>query len=158
MTQSDLSSFISYTANGAFIANQISFTASTKALPSFVKTLMVSQALQSHNAILMVARNFNNYDLSRKNFIQSENGTMLPPNSWHVNCQNEPDIYSNCDNWWIDNPTNDAYALFKLDDMEHNFFELMEATFSFGWTSGEDLYVGARDYKALLNAIATNMG
>ena len=68
---------------------------------------------------------------------------MLPQNAWHVNCQDPPDQYGVCDNWWVDSSTNDSYALFKLNDMEHNFFGLMEEIFGNNWTTGYDLFIGA---------------
>ena len=40
---------------------------------------------------------------------------------------------------------NDAYALFKLDDMEKNYNELMNTMFKNGWTTGEDIFVGSDD-------------
>ena len=144
-TQTDFLSFISHASNGSFIANVASLNASTAGLTRQMKTYIVSQALQSHNIIITVARNPNIYGLSQKTFSQPENGTMLPQNSWHVNCQDPPDEHGVCDNWWLDNMTNDSYALFKLDDMEHNYYGLMETIFGAGWTTGAELFIGADD-------------
>lgn len=60
-----------------------------------------------------------------------------------MNCQDEPNEYGVCDNWWIDPATNDSYALFNLGNMEENYFDLMNTMFSEGWTTGEDLFLGS---------------
>ncbi|KAL6720968.1 hypothetical protein ACLMJK_000068 [Lecanora helva] len=147
-TQSDFSYFLSHAANGSFVANQPSLNASVTSLSRFLKTFVVAQTLKSHNIIVTVARDFDVYELSHKPWNgHVEDRTMLPQNAWHVNCQDKPDQYGVCDNWWVDDSTNDAYALFKLDDMEHNYYGLMEAVFGNGWTTGEDLFRGA-DYCA----------
>lgn len=79
---------------------------------------------------------------------------MLPQNKWHVNCQDPPDEHGVCDNWWVESSSNDSYALFKLDDMEHNFYGLTKTIFSNGWTTGEDLFRGSDDCHGLLNPIS----
>jgi len=68
---------------------------------------------------------------------------MLPQNAKHVNCQDRPGADGVCDNWWIDETTNDSYALFKLDDMTKNFHDLMKTMFENGWNSGEELFLGS---------------
>ena len=152
-TQSDYNAFVALTANGSFIADTLSLNATTQGLTRLLKTYVVSQALQSHNIIITVARNFSVYELSHRKFSgQAEDGVMLPYNKWHVNCQDPPDQFGVCDNWWVDSSTNDSYALFKLDDMEHNFFGLMEKIFANQWTSGEELFIGAQ------NCMSTSLG
>ncbi|KAL8721250.1 MAG: hypothetical protein Q9225_002027 [Loekoesia sp. 1 TL-2023] len=144
VTQMDYNIFITHAANGSFIANTPSLNASTAGLTRNLKTFIVSQALQSHNIIVTVAEKFDIYSLSHRKFTQPENGTMLPQNSWHVNCQDMPDEHGVCDDWWVDSTTNDSYALFKLDDMEHNFYGLMQTIFGKGWTTGKELFLGSR--------------
>ena len=74
---------------------------------------------------------------------------MLQENAWHVNCQDPPDEDGICDNWWVDSTTGDSYALFKLDDMEHNFYGLMHTMFSKTWISGKDLFASASECSAI---------
>ena len=143
-TQNNFTHFLNFAIDGSFVANQPSLSASTGSLSRVFKTFIVSQALQSHNIILTVAENFSIYELSHKTFVQPQNGTMLPQNAWHVNCQDQPTIDKGiCDNWWVSNRTNNTYALFKLDKMETNFFALMNEIFDKGWTTGEDLFLEA---------------
>ena len=63
-----------------------------------------------------------------------------------------------CDNWWVDSITNDYYALFKLDDMELNYYHLMETIFGQGWTTGEDLFLGSQDRKNMLDSPSIDVG
>ena len=142
-TQSDFTTFFTAVTNGTFIADQASLNATTSGLTRFLKTFVVSQALQANNVIITRAENISAYDLSQKKFTSPENGTMLPQNAEHVNCQDEPDEHGVCDNWWIDSSAegnSTSYSLFKLDDMTKNFHDLKETIFSNGWTTGKDLF------------------
>ena len=145
ITQTDFSTFSTAVSNGSFIADQASLNATTTELTRLLKTFVVSQALQANNIIITVASNISAYDLSQKKFTKPENGTMLPQNAGHVNCQDKPGPDGVCDNWWIDKKTNDSYSLFKLDDMTKNFYDLMKTMFTSGWTTGEDLFLGSED-------------
>ena len=92
-----------------------------------------------------MASNLSVYELANRTFTRPEYGVMLPQNSWHVNCHDDPrENMGICDNWWVDDLRKDSYALFKLDDMEHNFYGLMRTIMGRGWASGEDLFVGSR--------------
>ena len=146
-SQRDFDTILALASNGSFIAFQPSLNASSTEIAKTLKTFVVSQALQANNVILTVARNFSVYDLSNRKFTQPDNQTMFPHNSWHVNCkiQPSPETYGICDNWWIDAATNNAYSLFKLDDMEKNYNELMNTMFQNGWTTGEDIFLGSQD-------------
>ena len=138
-TQRDYDMFLSH------LAQVPSLNATTINLARYLKTFVVSQALQSHNIIITVAEDLNPHDLWQRSqsFKNVSDGVMLPQNAWHVNCQEPPDQYGICDNWWVNGITNEAYALFQLDDMEHNFYDLMIAMFQRGWTSGDELFGGA---------------
>ena len=142
-TETDFYLFQGASSNGSFIAKQPSLNATTNSLTKVLKTFVVSQALQANNMILTVAAGVNAYDISQRNFSKVENGTMLPQNAGHINCQEKPDFYGVCDNWWIDESSNNSFSLFKLDDMTKNFYELMEVIFTNGWTTGEDLFLGS---------------
>ena len=150
MTQLDFGSFLAFASDGSFIANQPSLNATTTGITSLLKTFIVSQALQANNIIITVARNISVYNLSHQTFNgHALNGTMLPQNAWHVNCKVEEDAetYGICDNWWIDSQTNDSYSFFKLNNMNENYYRLMNVLFGNGWTTGEELFLGSNDCK-----------
>ena len=140
-THSNFVRFLANTNGGAFMAELPSLNASTAQMKLYYTNFITSQALQSHNIIITVVRNLSIYDLSHRKWNDElQYGIMLPQNAWHVNCQDEPDEYGICDNWWVDNAANDAFALFKLDDMEHNLYDLMRNILANGWTTGGLLF------------------
>ena len=159
VTQSNADYFIGHTANGSFVGDTPSQVDLTKDFARVLYTYIISQALRSHNVIITVAEGLNPHDLWKDTKTWHEtshdpkHGAMLPQNSYHVNCQNPPDQFGVCSNWWVSDGKEDlnvadqgpsAYALFKLDDPDHNFYDLMETMFSNDWTSGHDLFIGAR--------------
>ena len=62
------------------------------------------------------------------------NGTypILPNNAQHVNCQDDYNKYGVCNNWWYDASATTAYALYKLDSMHENYYDLMNSMFDSG--------------------------
>ncbi|KAL8685355.1 MAG: hypothetical protein Q9218_007814 [Villophora microphyllina] len=134
-TQSDYNMFLSHAANGSFACKLPSINYTETGLTKLYKTFIVSRALQAHNVIVIVARGTSAYVFSGDNVRSEYRG--------HVNCQEPPDQYGIRDKWLINDSRNDTYALFKLDDMEHNFYGLMETIFGNQWTTGEDLFLGS---------------
>lgn len=142
-----ITNFQSLTAEGAFMATEMtSLNASTSQLKRVLSTFIVSQALQANNIIVTVAQNVSPYNLIH-NLTTHANHTLpfsiLPQNAWHVNCQDYYNDVGVCDNWWFDPVHGDAYALYKLDSMGENYYDLMNTMFRNGWTSGEDLFLGS---------------
>ncbi|KAI9716465.1 MAG: hypothetical protein M1812_005360 [Candelaria pacifica] len=177
-TLSDFTSFISFAADGYFIASPPSLNASVGNLTKILSTFIVSQALQANNIIATVAENTYPYNLTHgldpyrmvpQDFTlvfcsddsqptsdgsQPTEGPlkcmpkqykMNPQNAWHVNCQEPPNEYGVCDNWWYDAKGGGAYALFNLGKIGENYYDLMNTMFSQQWTSGEELFLGARN-------------
>ncbi len=143
----DFTSFMSFATNGSFIAQPPSLNASTGRLTKVLSTFIVSQTLQANNIIATVA-----YDVSPYNLTHDVGPKqLLLQNHWHVNCQDEPNEYGICDNWWYNRKPGEnftegrgAYALFNMGDIGKNYYDLMNTMFAQGWTLGEDLFLGAR--------------
>ncbi|KAK4696192.1 hypothetical protein P7C71_g1686, partial [Lecanoromycetidae sp. Uapishka_2] len=142
-SQSDFANFMNLSQDGAFIGGVPSLDSFTTDITRIFKTFVVSQALQANNIVITVARNMSVYDLYHRNASEWGNMTVYSGNKWRVNCQDPPNEFGVCDNWWIDPKTNDSYALFNLGNMEANYFDLMNTMFSQGWTTGEDLFLGS---------------
>ncbi|KAI9775207.1 MAG: hypothetical protein M1835_005888 [Candelina submexicana] len=172
-TLNDKDMFSSFAANGSFMVKAPSLSASTDKLTRVLSTYIVSQALQANNIIATVAENTYPYNLTHglnpyrtyepvdgqynSSTVFCEESAneltnceprqykMLPQNAWHVNCQDLPNEYGVCDNWWYDVEGGGAYALFNLGDIGKNYYELMNTMFSKGWTSGRELFLGAKE-------------
>ncbi|KAI9695804.1 MAG: hypothetical protein M1836_006070 [Candelina mexicana] len=172
-TLNDKDMFSSFAANGSFMVKAPSLNASTNNLTRVLSTYIVSQALQANNIIVTVAENTYPYNLTHglnpykayeplndqyrpetvfcqgstdeHGYCEPSQYKMLPQNAWHVNCQDPPNDDGVCDNWWYDAEGGGAYALFNLGDIGKNYYELMNTMFSKGWTSGRELFLGAKE-------------
>lgn len=170
LTLTDHMNFLGLASNGSFISeNSGALNASTAELKKILSTFIVSQALQANNIILTKGDSYWPYNISNNlsntqgnDFLgQTQSDTppannltypILPQNARHVDCQDEPDEYGICDNWWGN------FALYKLDDMHKNFHDLMETMFSNGWTTGEDLFEGSFNCIAFVGPGASGIG
>ena len=141
-SQSDFGIFSDLAQNGAYIAKRQSLNASTTRLTKVLKTFIVSQALQANNVIITVAFDTNPYEVTRN--LSASSSEIAQANSWHVSCHDEfgKMPYGVCDNWWYDDK--DAYSLFNLGQRNENYHDLMMQMFQEEWTTGEDLFHGAR--------------
>ncbi len=139
--------FRSLVSDGAFMVTETtSLNASTAQLKRVLSTFIVSQALQANNIIVTVAEGVSPYNLTH-NLTKHENFSLpfsiLPQNAWHVNCQDDYNDVGVCNNWWFDSVLGDAYALYKLDSIGENYYDLMNTLFRNKWTSGEELFLGS---------------
>ncbi|KAL8870026.1 MAG: hypothetical protein Q9174_003829 [Haloplaca sp. 1 TL-2023] len=152
-SQSDFENFSDLARNGAYIAKHQSLNASTTQLTRVLKTFIVSQALQANNIIMTIAENTNPYEVTRN--LSASTSPAAKRNSWHVNCHDEFDDmpYGVCDNWWYDGK--DAYSLFNLGRRNENYHDLMIQMFQEGWTTGEELFVGARECLEEIYSVAS---
>ena len=153
--QNDFDAFSGFVANGSFIAEQPSLNASTGSITKTLKTFVVSQALQANNIIITVARGLSASAISQNVVSPSDfpvlpdhsyappAGTISKQNAGHVNCPDFSGQSGLCGNWWVDSATKDWYALYKLDDIEKDYGDLLESIFTQGWTTPEDLFIGA---------------
>jgi len=139
--------FRSLVSDGAFMVTETtSLNASTAQLKRVLSTFIVSQALQANNIIVTVAEGVSPYNLTHT-LTKHENFSLpfsiLPQNAWHVNCQDDYNDVGVCNNWWFDSVHGDAYALYKLDSIGENYYDLMNTMFRNKWTSGEELFLGS---------------
>ncbi len=139
--------FRSLVSDGAFMVTETtSLNASTAQLKRVLSTFIVSQALQANNIIVTVAVGVSPYNLTH-NLTKDENFSLpfsiLPQNAWHVNCQDDYNDVGVCNNWWFDSVHGDAYALYKLDSIGEDYYDLMNTMFRNKWTSGEELSLGS---------------
>ena len=142
LVQNDFATFTLFAANGSFIAPRSSLQAETQNLTAALQTYIVSSCLTSSNIIITLARDTNVQELVH-------NGSMTTPGL--IQCDSY-DSYGVCSTWWYDPDTNAAYGLSSLRDMNENFYDLLETLFSNGWTTGADLFLGARacaDHQAI---------
>lgn len=135
LVQGNFTTFSLFAANGAFIAPRSSLEANTQNLTRSLETYIVSQCLIANNIIVTLARDTNPYELAH-------NGSLTTPGL--VSCDYY-DKYGVCSAWWYDPETNAAYALSSLKDPSTNFYDLMQTMFSSDWTTGRDLFLGAKD-------------
>ncbi|CAD6590434.1 MAG: hypothetical protein ASARMPRED_004813 [Alectoria sarmentosa] len=142
LVQQDFSIFNLFAANGSFIAPRTSLEAETTNLTAALETYIVSSCLTASNIIITLARETNPQELAN-------NGSMTTVDL--IQCASY-DRYGICSDWWYDPDTNAAYSLSSLRNMETNYYDLMENLFSNGWTTGADLFLGAKacaDYVAV---------
>lgn len=135
MVQGNFTTFSLFAAEGAFIAPRGSLEANTQNLTRSLETYIVSQCLTANNIRVTLARDTNPYELAH-------NGSLTT--SSLVSCDSY-DEYGVCSAWWYDADNNAAYALSSLKDPSTNYYDLMETMFSSGWTSGRDLFLGAKE-------------
>ena len=135
IVQSNFTTFSLFAADGAFIAPRSSLEAQTQNLTRSLETYIVSQCLTANNIIVTLSRDTNPYELAH-------NGSLTTSDL--VSCDSY-DQYGVCSAWWYDNSTNSAYALESLSDPTTNYYDLMQTMFSSGWTTGEDLFLGANE-------------
>ena len=134
LVQQDFATFSLFAANGSFIAPRASLQAETTNLTTALQTYIVSSCLTSSNIIITLARETNPQQMAI-------NGSMTTPNL--IQCASYDD-YGVCSTWWYDPATNAAFALSSLRNMETNYYDLMETLFSNDWTTGADLFLGAK--------------
>ena len=142
LVQNDYATFSLFAANGSFIAPRASLEAETKNLTAALQTYVVSSCLTSSNIIVTLARDTNPQQLV-------SNGSMTTTDL--IQCDSY-DEYGVCSAWWYDPGTNAAFGLSSLRNMETNFYDLTETLFSNEWTTGADLFLGAKacaDYMAV---------
>ena len=135
MVQGNFTTFSLFAADGAFIAPRSSLEADTQNLTLSLETYIVSQCLNATNMIVTLSRDTNPYELAH-------NGSLTTPGL--ISCDSY-DQYSVCSAWWYDPDTNAAYSLSSLTNPEKNWYDLMETIFSSGWTTGSNLFRGARE-------------
>ena len=145
LVQQDFTTFSLFAANGSFIAPRASLEAETTNLTKSLETYIVSSCLTASNVIITLARETNPQELA-------SNGSMTTTNL--IQCESY-DQYGVCRDWWYDPGTNAAYSLSSLSSMETNYYDLMQTLFSNGWTTGADLFLGA---KACADYVAVNGG
>lgn len=145
LVQQDFTTFALFAANGSFIAPRSSLEAETTNLTNALETYIVSSCLTASNVIITLARETNPQSLA-------SNGSLTTPNL--IQCDSY-DSYGVCSDWWYDPDTNAAYALSSLSAMETNYNSLMHTLFSNSWTTGSDLFLGA---KACADYVAVNGG
>lgn len=134
LVQNDFATFNLFAANGSFIAPRASLEAETVNLTAALKTYIVASCLASSNIIITLAR-----DTSPQQLVS--NGSLTTPDL--IQCDSY-DEYGVCSAWWYDPGTNAAFALSSLGNTGTNYYDLMETLFSNGWTTGADLFLGAR--------------
>ncbi|MCJ1230824.1 hypothetical protein MMC12_007498 [Toensbergia leucococca] len=151
--QPNITNFIAFTAHGSFIAPDSSLNISVSNLTAALTTYVVSQSLLANQYYLYFTPNTNPYEVRH-------NGSLPSQYNDDVNCQNPPDQYGVCDKWFYDGT--DAYQLVQdggVDKKSTDQFSLMETIFSNGWTTGEELFAGAKDcavYSLSQNFTASN--
>lgn len=142
LVQQDFATFSLFAANGSFIAPRASLQAETVNLTAALQTYIVSSCLTSSNIIITLAR-----DTSPEQLVH--NGSMTSTDL--IQCDSY-DEYGVCSAWWYDPGTNAAFGLSSIRDMTKNYYDLTETLFSNGWTTGADLFLGAKacaDYVAV---------
>ncbi|KAL9134776.1 MAG: hypothetical protein Q9175_004045 [Cornicularia normoerica] len=142
LVQQNFDTFNLFAANGSFIAPRASLEAETTNLTAALETYVVSSCLTGSNIIITLARETSPQALA-------SNGSMTTTDL--IKCDSY-DQYGVCSDWWYDPDTNAAYALLSLRNMETNYHDLMQTLFSNGWTTGADLFLGAKacaDYVAV---------
>ena len=134
LVQNDFATFALFAANGSFVAARASLQAETANLTAALQTYVVASCLASSNIIVTLARDTDVEQLVR-------NGSLTTPGL--VQCDSY-DAYGVCSTWWYDPATNAAFGLTSLRNMEDNYYDLLETLFSNGWTTGADLFLGAK--------------
>lgn len=142
LVQNDFATFALFAANGSFIAPRSDLQAETQNLTAALQTYIVASCLTSSNIMITLARDTDVQQLVH-------NGSMTTPDL--IQCDSY-DAYGVCSTWWYDPGTDATYGLSSLSDMEKNYYDLLETLFSNGWTTGADLFLGAKacaDHRAV---------
>ncbi|KAI9810604.1 MAG: hypothetical protein M1827_006166 [Pycnora praestabilis] len=140
--QNNFDYFQAWAANGTFVAPRSSIEAQTVNLTRTLETFIIAQCLEANNIIITLSRETNPLELAH-------NGSLTTPDLVSCDSYNE---YGVCDAWWYDPSTNAAFSLNNLGNEEKNYYDLMNTLFSNGWTTGSDLFLGAKacaDYQAV---------
>lgn len=143
LVQRDFATFALFAANGSFVAPRASLQAETANLTAALQTYIIASCLTASNIIVTLARETDPYQLTH-------NGSLTTPGL--IQCDGY-DAHGVCSAWWYDPGTNAAFGLSSLRAMETNYYSLMETLFSAGWTTGADLFLGAKacaDYVAVI--------
>jgi len=141
MVQQNFETFHTFAANGLFNAPRSSLEADTLNLTSALETYIVARCLTANNIIVTLARDTSPQALA-------SNASMTTTNL--ISCASY-DKYGVCSAWWYDPGTNAAFALANITDSSINYYDLIQTMFSEGWTTGADLFLGAKlcaDYVA----------
>ncbi|MCJ1458352.1 hypothetical protein MMC28_008724 [Mycoblastus sanguinarius] len=145
LVQQNFTTFSIFAANGSFIAPRASLQADTQNLTAALETYVVAQCLAGSNIVITLARDTNPQALA-------SNGSMTTKDL--ISCDSY-DQYGVCSAWWYDPGTNAAFGLLSLSNPQKNYYDLMQTLFSSGWTTGADLFLGA---KACADYVAVNGG
>ena len=148
MIQSNFSTFTLFAANGSFIEPRPDLQAQTTNLTMALTTNAVASALTGTNTVITLARETDPNDLAK-------NGTLYY--SVLDQCDGY-DEYGVCGEWWYDPDTNAAFSLYNIKEPQKSHHDLLVEMFSSGWTTGEELFLGAKscaDYQAVLGGSNT---
>ncbi|CAF9920597.1 MAG: hypothetical protein HETSPECPRED_004305 [Heterodermia speciosa] len=135
LVQDDYPTFSLFAFNGSFIAPRTDLQVQSVNLTAALTTAIVSQALTLNNIVITLARDTSPYALAH-------NGSLTTPSL--IQCDGY-DPHGLCSTWWYDPISNSAFALTDLTDSNKNFYDLLDTMFTTGWTTGTDLFLGARD-------------
>ncbi|KAL8779320.1 MAG: hypothetical protein Q9213_007000 [Squamulea squamosa] len=133
LVQSSFPTFLSFSAEGGFIAPQSSLQAQSNVLISSLQTYIVSSCLSQSNIFMTLARDTNPHDFT-------VNGSLATPSL--ISCDYY-DKYGVCSTWWYDASTNLAYGLSSRSDPQKNYYDLLQQIFSNEWTTPSLLFAGA---------------
>lgn len=143
--QSNFTEFMTFAAHGSFVVGNSSVTALATNLTTSLTTFVVSQSLHANSYQVIFTPDTNPYAMRH-------NGSLPTKYNNNVNCQDPPDQYGVCSNWFYDG--SDSYSLSVFPSDTQNHYALMETIFSNGWTTGEALFVGAKN--CAVSSIAQN--
>lgn len=135
LVQDDFRTFSLFASEGSFIAPRSDLQVQSTSLTKALTTAVVAQGLTLNNIIITLARDTSPYELAH-------NGSLTSPDL--IQCDSY-DSYGVCSTWWYDAVHNDAYALASVSDSDTNFYDLLQTIFDNGWTTGEELFRGARE-------------
>lgn len=147
LVQQDFATFRAFAAEGAFIAPRASLEANTENLTRSLETYVVSQCLRANNIIVTLARDTDPRALAYNGSVSRD----------LISCDSY-DSYGVCSAWWYDPGSNAAYSLENTKNLKKNYYELMEEIFSSGWTTGADLFLGAKDCADYVRAVGADKG
>lgn len=143
LIQSDFRTFQLFATNGSFIEPRPDLQAQTTSLTSALTTNAVASALSSTNMVITLARETDPNALAK-------NGTLGYP---MLDSCDGYDEYGVCGEWWYDPGTNAAFGLYDIKEPQKSHHDLLVEMFSSGWTTGADLFLGAKscaDYQAVV--------
>ena len=132
--QNDVTSFVQMASTGAFSAHPpFALDTQTEALDLAFTTFLVSTCIMSNNWQGAVAVDTSPQALAT-------NGTAA---QYDIDCDGY-DANNVCNAWWYDEDNNDAYTLTSLDNLMDNPYAKIHGILSNGWSTGAQLFGGAR--------------